>query len=227
MANGIKCEGRDMVLYHGTSMENFLNMRSHNKFKNKNWFESDDNFMYFYSGCSSDLEACSEAFKSALMCAAIQRSLFGNVVVMSIELPDDVYNIIPDQSDDFDPENRVAIKYEDIFGLGFKLLDKLTKDPLYFSYDPMQRWKYLYNIYHNCCGMAWRSVEKYVIGNIHDEIEVPASYYLEHNPEEYEHHFECEDITKCQFDGVFRRYKDDLLIMQAKIADDVTEFFKL
>ena len=167
-----------MIVAHGTSYENFTKMMNGSTSYDKNWNVSVDNFIYVYTDEDIDI-TIERAFSSANLASAIKKSTSDRTVV--IELDVDPNDVVSDNSccdiADFDLNRILCMKFQDF--MKYKDQFKIHM----FEYYPDDRWKYLYNLYHNCDGLRWSLAENNVVDK-DDVIYKCDKWYNENN--EYE-----------------------------------------
>jgi hypothetical protein len=147
--------------FHGTSAENGEEILMHGfNTSKKTWNESEDGIVYFWNvtDTRNENECIDDARCSAYKTAAVHDSKRTSVIVIEIDGDLETYD---DTSCDIAPwEKRTCIQAS--------ILNKLINEKKLniivhsFIYYPEARAKYLYNQYHNCCGVRWSSIE----GNI-------------------------------------------------------------
>lgn len=187
-----------MKVYHGTSFENFINLNKDNFEYKKNWSVSEDNMIYVYGSSDEESKEClNDAYRNAVLCAAIQDSDSNLVVVIELDIEDELLKV--DRSDGNIDTNRWCIDVN-------KFKERIEKYKLhYYFYAPECRWMYLYNLYHSCCGMSWDLVRDYVVDI--ESVATACDEWYEEN-KEYEWRFtdKIPDFVEIHPKGFFFYY---------------------
>lgn len=140
------------TVFHGTSNENFLSIQE-NGFKNTKHLTSSEQRTYstnLWIGDHGHPEAIEKAYKSAVICAALENSCSNHVSIIKMEIPDDLAR-----------GRRIEMK------LGTALLNnhiksgKITIEEVPLLYKKEFRDRYLYNTY--CNSELWDGVNKQYI----------------------------------------------------------------
>lgn len=141
-----------MKLYHGTSYDNYLSMINGLNRINKNWEQSENNKLYMWD--ENNKYALEDAYNSAVHCAAVYNSQYDKIIVLELNLDKNELNL-DNSCDDCKFYKRYCMDLNK-----FKIDNCIIRE---FKYRPKDRAKYLYNQYHNTCGVKWESIENLVV----------------------------------------------------------------